>query len=148
MLTLIIAGLALFHQAGLVATPCGPDASPLRAIPVELAVDCIPSVEGRDLRVSIRRLLEKRTVVKVEEFEICVTGTVVGIDTPRGWVAVSEPCALGGTAIKWLPAKGKEKRVVNRQEGFRVRVRGANAGVTCERHLRLDGGGAVAGCMP
>lgn len=86
-------------------------------------------------------------MVKVEEFAICVTGTVASIETPRGWAAVSEPCALAGTAIKWRPAKGNHKRVVNRQDGFRVRVRGADAGVTCERHLWLDGGGAAEACM-
>ena len=147
MLTLVVAAVALLQQAGPSTAACGLDASPLRAIPVELVVDCTPSPEGRDLLVSIRRLQDKRTVVRVEEFAICVTGTVAGIDTPRGWTVVSEPCLSGGTAIKWRPAQGRQKRVVNRQRGFRVRLRGADAGVTCERHLWLDGAGAAAACM-
>lgn len=115
---------------------------------VRLVAACLLSAEHVDVEFIVQATSRRRTARKLTEFSVELRGHVEAVSSPPGWESELRPRLAEGTVIAhWRPAgKATSRRMVGSARGFRVRLRGPNAGVGCTHTLHVDGGGVGSGC--
>lgn len=115
---------------------------------VRLVSTCRLSTEHVDVEFIVQATSRRRTARNLTEFSVELRGHVEAVSSPPGWESELRPRVAEGTVIAhWRPAgKATSRRMVGSTRGFRVRLRGPNAGVGCTHTLHVDGGGVGSGC--
>lgn len=115
---------------------------------VRLVSTCHLSAEHVDVEFIVQATSRRRTARRLTEISVELRGHVEAVTSPPGWESELRPRVGEGTVIAhWRPAgKATSRRMLGSTRGFRVRLRGPNAGVGCTHTLSVDGGGVGRGC--
>lgn len=115
---------------------------------VRLVSTCRISADHVDVEIIVQAMSRRRTPRRLTEISVELRGHVEAVSSPPGWESELKPRGTEETAIAlWRPAGAATSlRMVGSARGFRVRLRGPNAGVGCTHTLAVDGGGVGTGC--
>lgn len=115
---------------------------------VRLVSTCLLSAEHVDIEFIVQAISRRRTARRLTEISVELRGQVDTVASPPGWESELKPRVAAGTVIAlWRPVgTATSRRMVGSTRGFRVRLRGPNAGVGCTNTLAVDGGGVGSGC--
>ena len=115
---------------------------------VRLVSKCRLSADYVDVEIMVQATSRLRTARRLTTISVEFRGRVETISAPPGWEFESRPRVSAGTVIvQWRPvAPASSRRMIGSAAGFRVRLRGPNAGVGCTHTLDVDGGGVGSGC--
>lgn len=115
---------------------------------VRLVSTCHLFAERVDVEFIVQAMSRRRTARRLSEISVELLGQVEAVTSPPGWESTLIRRASEGTVIvHWRPAgKATSRRMVGTARGFRVLLRGPNAGLGCTNTLGVDGGGVGSGC--
>lgn len=115
---------------------------------VRLLSMCHVSEDQVEVEFVVEAVNRRRTARRLAGISIELGGQLETVTSPPGWEATQRSRNKEGTVIvAWRPAgNATSLRMLGTARGFRVWLRGPNAGVGCTNTLDVGKGGVASGC--